>query len=69
MNKRILTYRDEVRFFQKIKSTGIGCWFWEGLMDKRGYGIFTYDYKNHFAHRFSYEIHKSIIPEGLLCLP
>ena len=46
-----------------------GCWIWEGIFSHNGYGRFrlTGGYRIP-AHRFSYEIFKGKIPEGLLVL-
>lgn len=40
------------------------CWVWFGLLDKSGYGIFKTEFTAS-AHRFSYELHKGRIPDGL----
>jgi len=32
-----------------------GCWIWVGNVGKRGYGVFPYKGKNHYAHRFVYQ--------------
>jgi hypothetical protein len=41
------------------------CWWWEGNKYKNGYGKFFYNRKTVYAHRFSFELHKHKIPEGL----
>ncbi|MFA6992228.1 MAG: HNH endonuclease signature motif containing protein [Candidatus Gracilibacteria bacterium] len=56
------------RFLNKVK---IGkpdeCWLWIGGVSSRGYGNFCPTHrKNIRAHRFSYELFKGKIPEGLL---
>ena len=38
-----------------------GCWVWVGSLDKGGYGIF----RKMRAHRYSYELYKGPIPEGM----
>lgn len=46
-----------------------GCWEWTGETNPRGYGRLKVDgYRRVQAHRFSYEIHKGAIPEGMLVL-
>lgn len=41
------------------------CWEWDGSKSDRGYPIFWDGSKNVRAHRFSYELHKGPIPEGM----
>ena len=57
------------RFYEKIhKSEGslnTECWVWRVCKDRHGYGQFGYLRKVVSAHRFSYELHKGPIPEGL----
>lgn len=55
----------ETRFFEKV-SKGSGCWHWTGGITKGGYGNFCLNDKNKLAHRFSYEIHRGPIPEGMI---
>jgi hypothetical protein len=59
------------RFWEHVQKSDKpnGCWEWQGAKtgkDTTGYGIFHGQY-NHLtlAHRFSYELHKGPIPEGL----
>jgi len=52
------------RFFEKVEKTD-GCWLWTGALNVGGYGSFGFGDKRLGAHRFSYEIHKGEIPEGL----
>lgn len=42
-----------------------GCWLWEKRIDTRGYGIFRVGGGIRIAHRFSYELHKGPIPDGV----
>jgi hypothetical protein len=55
-------------FFKNIsdESHPNGCWIWMAAKDKDGYGTLWKDRKKKRAHRFSYEIHKSIIPKDLI---
>ena len=68
----------EARFWPKVEKGGpviseaLGpCWIWTGERDKKGYGRFCPWYlddsqgNNVFAHRFSYELTKGKIPDGL----
>lgn len=53
----------EQRFWARVNKTE-GCWFWERPTN-RGYGLIGVGYKSVLAHRFSYELHKGPIPEGM----
>ena len=53
-----------IRFFKKVK-LGQFCWEWISAKTPHGYGVMTVDRKVIYAHRFSYEIFKGKIPEGL----
>ena len=54
------------RFESKyIPVTESGCWLWLGSLSKTGYGFFNTGIKVDCAHRFSYELAKGDIPEGL----
>jgi len=41
------------------------CWEWAGTKNHGGYGLFYFNKKSVFAHRFSYEQYKGKIPNGL----
>jgi hypothetical protein len=43
-----------------------GCWNWTGSLRQNGYGQLSVARKPRKAHRFSYEVHKGEIPEGML---
>ena len=51
-----------------IPEPNTGCWLWLGHL-QRGYGRFEIGRRGQrqtfLAHRFSYELHKGPIPEGL----
>lgn len=52
-------------FWRKtVKSPG-GCWVWIGCTDRDGYGQIGVNRHQLKAHRFSWELHYSAIPEGL----
>lgn len=59
------------RFHDFVVKMESGCWEWAGRKDKAGYGIIgkslgKRDFsKRVAAHRWSYEIHKGPIPEGM----
>lgn len=60
----------EIRFFRFIYyEPNTGCWLWAGGMaggnKKPEYGAFAINAKKLvYAHRFSYKLHKGIIPLG-----
>ena len=53
------------RFWTKVHKSS-GCWEWQGKRDRWGYGrINARGNKTIKAHRLSYVIHRSPIPQGL----
>lgn len=48
-----------------IKDESSGCWVWQRSKHKNGYGWLKVFGKVVSAHRYSYEIHKGKIPEGM----
>lgn len=64
----VLTPED--RFWKFVqRDTATGCWLWRGGIDSTGgYGTFTLDNKSNKikAHRFSYQLAKGAIPEGMV---
>ena len=52
------------RFWEKVHKTKT-CWLWTAYKNPLGYGQFGVGYRVVYAHRFSYEIHKGVIPDGL----
>jgi len=54
----------EEAFWRKTEKTRT-CWIWTGAKLPAGYGNFHARGKRVYAHRFSYELHKGPIPEGL----
>lgn len=55
----------EQRFWSKVNKTD-SCWEWIAGKDKDGYGQFWLNNKTRKAHRFSYELLKSKIPNHLV---
>lgn len=51
-------------FWSKIKKTNT-CWIWQGSPGGTGYGQFGFNGKLNYPHRFSYELHKGLIPKDL----
>lgn len=57
--------RAEDRFWSKVNKTKT-CWLWTGCKSGSfGYGAFFTAARKFMAHRFSYELSKGPIPEGL----
>jgi hypothetical protein len=55
------------RFESKVMpEPNTGCWIWTGCLFDNGYGVFRIGGKNKKAHRFSYELSKGVIPDGLV---
>lgn len=68
---RVYLRRDPVdRFMAKVEpEPNSGCWLWLGALNGKGYGVFERfgvgRRRANTAHRFSYEVHRGPIPEGL----
>lgn len=54
------------RFEAKFDPDESGCWNWVAYKDKNGYGNFQYLGKSWKAHRISYELYRSKVPDGSL---
>lgn len=59
-----------VRFWEKVGKTDT-CWVWMGAKTNAGYGkISRFSVHRHntfvLVHRLSYEMHKGVIPDGLV---
>lgn len=54
-------------FWDFVKRTET-CWLWQGHLNAKGYGQISrhLSRKRYMAHRVSYQIHKGIIPNGML---
>lgn len=59
----------EQRFWEKV-SKGEDCWEWLSAFSSRGYGVFWKgrEERSVFAHRYSYELAKGPIPEGMVIM-
>ena len=54
------------RFDEKYEpEPNTGCWLWTGALGANGYGRFSWDGRDSYAHRASYERFIDFIPEGL----
>jgi hypothetical protein len=62
------TQQDIDRFLSKLNKLPNGCWLWTDHRDECGYGKFRIGKQMFLAHRFSFEIHKGQIPEGMECM-
>lgn len=45
-----------IRFFASITKDEGSCWLWTRLLNRGGYGVFSFGGKNVRAHRFAYRI-------------
>lgn len=62
----VMTATLEERFWAKIEmEPNSGCFIWMGKRKPNGYGIFNWDGKPGYAHRFAYQLTKGPIPSGL----
>jgi hypothetical protein len=60
----------EDRFFRNIEKTD-ACWLWKGRAVGKGYGMIGLGGKGAkqvLVHRLSYEIHKGLIPAGMVIM-
>ena len=55
-------FADKVECGPEINS----CWVWISADNGTGYGSFRFNRKTKLAHRFSYELYKGVIPDGLV---
>ena len=57
----------EKRFAAKYQIDPItGCWVWKAAIGNRGYGVFNVHYRLVLAHRYSFELFRGPIPEGMV---
>lgn len=52
------------RFYSKVEKTD-SCWNWTAACRRKGYGAFKLNGKVVEAHRFSFQLNKGEIPEGV----
>lgn len=64
-----MTQSDMDRFLAKFSVIGEDeCWKWNASKNQDGYGFFKLNGRMELAHRISYEMFVSDIPDGLLVL-
>jgi hypothetical protein len=54
----------EAKFWERVEKSE-GCWTWTGGTAQSGYGVIRYDGRGQLAHRISYTLHFTPIPDGL----
>jgi len=57
----------EVRFWANVRKTDT-CWLWTGATATFGHGQFRVEGRLRLASRFSWELHRGPIPDGLCVL-
>lgn len=57
----------ESRFWDKVLK-GDGCWEWMAAKDRFGRGRFKWNGKTSYSPRYSWEVNRGVIPEGLFVL-
>lgn len=54
------------RFWSKVNYAGEnGCWLWTGMPTTGGYGTFSFEGNQQYAHRVAYKALIGVIPEDL----
>lgn len=63
-----LQYTYYRRFWKKVDKpdSHVECWNWTGSKNLKGYGQFQFNKERWLAHRLSYAIHKTDIPDGYM---
>lgn len=54
-----------VRFFDQVAETSSGCWQWLGYVGQNGYGYINVNGRLLLTHRYSFELFRGPVPEGL----
>lgn len=62
-----ITELEEVRFWERVKSSRDGCWLWIGRRDANGYGRIKVRQVLTWAHRISWWIHAGV-PANAMCV-
>lgn len=68
MNQQLeMSERDQARFWSKVAlPDGQGCMLWLKATTPKGYGQFSLNRQNVYAHRLSYVIAYGPIPDGMV---
>lgn len=53
------------RFWALVEPDGENCWPWRGVINDSGYGLLSVNRRNLRAHRYSWELHNTPIPDGM----
>lgn len=61
-----MTEQELARFKSRIVESPMGCWLWQGPLDKDGYGTFFFRRLNRRAHRVGYFLRHGPIAQGLV---
>lgn len=49
-----------------VIDSATGCWFWQGRLDKQGYGqVFHLNGRSPMVHKVMYELYNGPVPDGL----
>lgn len=56
-----LTTEQRRRFWSRVRKTR-GCWLWDGLKNKAGYGRVSFNRQYYLAHRIAWALLKGIDP-------
>ena len=57
------------RFWSKVDTKGSNeCWEWQAAKHRQGYGIFKFDNKIQLAHRISWLLANTEIPQGMVVM-
>jgi hypothetical protein len=62
---QIRDHRLPDRFWDKVQTSGTGCWIWTGAHFTSGYGSYSHNGQCGRAHRIAYRALVGEVPEGL----
>lgn len=67
-SRRVRMTDDDViaRVKAKCLISDSGCWLWQGFVHWNGYGETSYKCCSISTHRLMYQLHKGVIPAGML---
>lgn len=67
--KRATKYHKSLQdaFWSRVVSTDHNsCWIWNGCTDRDGYGVLQFEKRQYRAHRVSYQLLRSPVPDDLV---